>query len=448
LLIKLKIMKTKSLILLLLLAIVYGCSDDPAPQDPLKTGNDILTFSLTEQTGAALINSTDYTIVIEVENNTDRTNLTPTFTLSEGATSSPTSGAVGDYSDKVTVTVTAQDGTSQAWEIDVNEATIASSSEKDILTFSFPEQTAAADIDNLAHNVKIEVISGTNRAKLTPTFTLSNGATAAPVSGTEGDYVSQAIIKVTAENGSTQDWEVDVTVGQSSSADVLGFSFAEQTTLASIDNTAKTITIEVANGTNLSSLTPDIIVSPGATSVPESGATGDYSGVVTLTVTAQDGNIEKAYAVTVTAASAPGGPLNTGTDILTFIVPGQELDAVIDPERFVIGVKVPPGTDLSNITPTFTLSTGAISNPVTGTPGDYSDAKFILVTAEDGVTTQLWAVKIFGSFDAASICDVANCATDEALKQECITFLETCIANHGEAAAIPCILVALGPCDE
>jgi hypothetical protein len=441
---------SKSILLVFFLGTLVSltnCSDDPAPQDPLNTGTDILSFSFAEQTGAALINSTDYTVVIEVENDTDRANLTPTFTLSEGATASPASGVAGDFTDKVTVTVTAEDGSSQAWEVDVQEATLVDSSEKDILTFSFPEQTAAADIDNLAHNVKIEVISGTNRAKLTPTFTLSNGATAAPVSGTEGDYISQAIIKVTAENGSTQDWEVDVTVGQSSSADVLGFSFAEQTTLASIDNTAKTITIEVANGTDLSTLAPDIIVSPGATSVPESGATGNYSSAVTLTVTAQDGNTEKAYAVTVTAASAPGGPTNTGTDILTFIVPGQELDAVIDPERFVIGVKVPQGTDLSNITPTFTLSTGATSVPATDTPGDYNEAKFILVTAEDGVTTQIWVVKIFGSFDAASICDVASCAEDEALQQECITFLETCIEEHGEIAAIPCILVALGPCD-
>ena len=85
------------------------------------------------------------------------------------------------------------------------------SDENDILTFSFTDQTGAADIDNVVHNVEIEVANGTDLTMLTPTFTISASATASPASGTEGDYSSVVIITVTAEDGSTQDWEIDVT---------------------------------------------------------------------------------------------------------------------------------------------------------------------------------------------------------------------------------------------
>ena len=88
---------------------------------------------------------------------------------------------------------------------------IFESREKDILTFSFPQETEAAKINNLSHTIEVEVTNGTDLTKLTPTFTVSAKATADPASGTESDYSSKFTIVVTAEDGSNQDWEVDVT---------------------------------------------------------------------------------------------------------------------------------------------------------------------------------------------------------------------------------------------
>lgn len=86
------------------------------------TENDILTFSFTEQTGAATINATAHTVDIEVANGTDETDLTPTLTVSEGATVAPASGAAQDFSSPVTYTVTAEDETEQAWTVTVTVA--------------------------------------------------------------------------------------------------------------------------------------------------------------------------------------------------------------------------------------------------------------------------------------------------------------------------------------
>jgi len=86
----------------------------------LSSDTEILTFSFLEQTGSATIDTTNYTVDIEVEIGADRTNLAPDITLSEGATISPNSGVAQDFSNPVTYTVTAEDGaTIQDWIVTV-----------------------------------------------------------------------------------------------------------------------------------------------------------------------------------------------------------------------------------------------------------------------------------------------------------------------------------------
>lgn len=82
---------------------------------------NILAFSLTEQTGDAVIDSESHTIAMEVELGTDLTSLTPSVTVSPGANYSP-QGAQ-DFTSAVTFTVTAEDGeTTQDWEVTITEA--------------------------------------------------------------------------------------------------------------------------------------------------------------------------------------------------------------------------------------------------------------------------------------------------------------------------------------
>ena len=88
-------------------------------------------------------------------------------------------------------------------------------SEKDILTFVLDQQSGDAVINNTNHTVDIEVVAGTNITALAPVITLSSGATVNPVSGTPVDFTSPVTYTVTAEDGSSQDWTVTVTVATS-----------------------------------------------------------------------------------------------------------------------------------------------------------------------------------------------------------------------------------------
>ncbi|WBL41251.1 PKD domain-containing protein [Algoriphagus halophytocola] len=91
---------------------------------------------------------------------------------------------------------------------------------------------------------------------------------------------------------------------QSSANDIETFSFAEQASVASLDTESHTVTIEVENGTVLSSLIPTVTVSGFASISPESGIAQDFSNPVNYTVTAEDGT-EQIWTVSVIEADPP-----------------------------------------------------------------------------------------------------------------------------------------------
>ncbi len=86
------------------------------------------------------------------------------------------------------------------------------SAENDILTFTFPEQTGNATINNTNHTVEIEVEEGTDLTALIPTITISEAATIDPESGIEQDFSAPFNYTVTAENSDEQIWTITVDI--------------------------------------------------------------------------------------------------------------------------------------------------------------------------------------------------------------------------------------------
>jgi len=83
----------------------------------------ITQFKLDEQIAPATINENTHSISILVKYGTDIRSLSPTVTISEGATCYPESGVTTDFTNPVTYTVTAEDGTTQQeWTVLVSIA--------------------------------------------------------------------------------------------------------------------------------------------------------------------------------------------------------------------------------------------------------------------------------------------------------------------------------------
>lgn len=187
--------------------------------DAPNIATDFISFSFSEQTGPATIDTINHNIDIEVEYGTDLTSLVASFTLSKGATAeigsiTQVSGiTANDFSGAVEYLVTAENGTEQTWTVD---ATVALNSENDILSFSFTEQTSAAVINAANHTISIDVVAGTDLSTLVATFTLSGDATASvgeveQVSGiTSNDFSSPVSYTITSQSGDEQIWVVTV----------------------------------------------------------------------------------------------------------------------------------------------------------------------------------------------------------------------------------------------
>lgn len=87
-----------------------------------------------------------------------------------------------------------------------------------------------------------------------------------------------------------------------SANDILGFVLDAQTGAATINTTAHTVAIEVANGTVVTALTPTVNVSIGANATPNSLEAQDFTSPVVYSVKSADGT-SQAWTVTVSVAA-------------------------------------------------------------------------------------------------------------------------------------------------
>ena len=278
------------------------------------------------------------------------------------------------------------------------------SSETDILTYSFAEQTGAANIDTATHTVEIEVVYGTNLTALVATFTLSAGASAEvsgvpQVSGvTANDFTSPVTYTIIAEDSTTQDWLITVTEYiPNSENDIISFGFPEQIGAATINAISHTVDVEVSSWADITSLVGIFTLSPGASAevggVPQvSGVTvNDFTYPVVYNVIAEDAT-QQSWIVTVTVPSAE-------TDITAYSFPEQTGAATIDTAAHTIALEVANGTDLATLVATFTLSeeatakVGAVTQVSGITSNNFTNVVTYTVTAEDG-TTQDWLIDV------------------------------------------------------
>ncbi|MEL6557178.1 MAG: BspA family leucine-rich repeat surface protein [Bacteroidota bacterium] len=173
-------------------------------------------------------------------------------------------------------------------------------------------------------------------------------------------------------------------------AEILRFELDEEIAPAVIDDENHTITLSVPGGSNITGLEPTLFLSRGATSTPASETVVDFSEPVVFSVTSEDGNTQQDWTVTVTEA------LNTATDFLSFTFAEAAGPVFINLDNHAIAIKVNEGTDLSSLTPSFVLSSGATSNLESGETRDFSQSQetpvVYTITAEDEVTRQNWKV--------------------------------------------------------
>ncbi|MDP2217702.1 MAG: PGF-pre-PGF domain-containing protein [Methanolobus sp.] len=246
-----------------------------------------------------VINEASKTITLTVPYGTDVTALVPTI-VHTGASISPNTGVARNFTNPVTYTVTAADGTTQSYTVTV---TVAPSPAKSITSFRFNglDPDVIGTINEASRTITLTVPYGTDVTALVPTI-VHTGASISPDSGIARSFSSPVTYTVTAADRTTQSYTVTVTVAPSPAKSITSFRFNsfDPDVVGVINEASRTITLTVPYGTDVTALVPTI-VHTGASVSPNTGVARNFTNPVTYTVTAADGTTQS-YTVTVTVA--------------------------------------------------------------------------------------------------------------------------------------------------
>ena len=167
------------------------------------------------------VNEAAHTIALTVPAGTNLTALVATFTttgasVKVGAALQVSGVTANSFTNPVTYTVSAADGTTQAYTVTV---TLGGAAAKAITAFSFQglAPPVVGVINDTAHTIALTVPAATSRTALVATFTTSGTsltiAGTAQVSGaTANNFTSPVTYTVTAADASTQSYVVTVTL--------------------------------------------------------------------------------------------------------------------------------------------------------------------------------------------------------------------------------------------
>jgi len=182
----------------------------------------------------------------------------------------------------------------QGAHCDLGAVEVGDVTQKNITSFTFASPAATGVIGT--NTIAVTVLYGTNVTALVPTIT-HTGASMSPASGVAQNFTGPIVYTVTAVDGSTKAYTVNVTVALNPAKSITSFTIPGQIGGTMINEAAGTIALTVPYG-SLTALVPTI-VHTGASVSPASGVAHDFTNPTIYTVTAADGST-KAYTVTVT----------------------------------------------------------------------------------------------------------------------------------------------------
>lgn len=323
-------------------------SSTPAPQP--SSSKDITSYSINGVQGK--IDETNKTITLTLGAGTDLTHLVATFTaigdVKVGTTEEISGQTPNDFTQPIKYTVTAADGSSETFTINVSDATTA-----DIKSFSI--NGSIGTINEADKTIGLTLPYDTDLTTLTAMFTatgrVSVGTTEQDSGVTSNDFTNPVKYTVSSADGSNQvTFTVIVSIAKSSAKDITNYSINGVT--AKIDEDAETISLNLPSGTDLTHLVANF--NSTGTSVLVKGITqssgitqNNFTSALTYIVMAHDGS-SKNYVVTVTAASS-------AKDITNYSING--VTGQINEAAKTISINLPSGTDLTHLVANFT-STG------------------------------------------------------------------------------------------
>ena len=343
-------------------------------------------------------------------------------TVESGSTSLPIALAEGDNT--ITVVVTAEDGsTTSTYVITITRASLSTDATLSLLAVSDGTLEPAFDSATLGYAVSVSDDIGS--VTVTPTTTDANATvtvdgTAVASGSASGsialDFGTNAIdVVVTAQDGvSTETYTVTVTrmappASTDASLSDLVLSTAALDQVFQSDSYTYTATVSYAVA--LTTVTPtttdaNAVVTVDGTAVASGSESGSIAlevgeNAIEVIVTAEDGVTTETYTVTVTREIPPA---STDASLAGLTLSAAALDQIFQSNSYtytatvayaMTSTTVTPTTNDANATVTVNgtaVASGSASGSIALAEGD--NAIGVVVTAEDGATTQTYTVTV------------------------------------------------------
>ena len=154
-----------------------------------------------------------------------------------------------------------------------------------------------------------------------------------------------------------------------------------------VDEDNKMVRLDFPAGTDVTHLTPTIVISNYATIEPKSGVAQDFTNPVYYTVTSLSGATAQ-YMVEAIVHDA-----DNEKSILSFRFDALDESGVIDQIARAISFLLPAETDVTQLVPTIEVSEGATVEPASGVAQDFTNPVTYTVTAQNG-TTAVYTVTV------------------------------------------------------
>ena len=240
---------------------------------------------------------------------------------------------------------------------------------------------SAGVINENEKTISVVVPFGTNINNLNPRIT-HTGASCSP-NGAQ-NFTNPVVYTVTAKDGTKQEYTVTVSMAGLNDKAITAFSFETISAIGIINENAKTISVTVPFGTNVSNLRPAILHT--GKSISPNGSV-NFNSPVIFTVTASN-NTTQAYTVSVRVAA------NDEKSITDFYFGNIQSESIIDEEAKTIVVNIPPGTNVTNLTPVI-IHTGKSYSPQGAR--NFSSPQTYTITAVDN-STQSYTVTVEAAY--------------------------------------------------
>lgn len=152
-----------------------------------------------------------------------------------------------------------------------------------------------AEIDHLNNSVLLTLPSGTNLSEILPIITIPDFATISPDPSSVQNYEEGVLFTITAEDGTTQEYEVKI-IAPSNENSIISSTMENELMepiTGFIDEDSKSILFEVPNTLDLTAVKINITIPEDAVASLETENIIDLSSTTTLNITAENGDISE-----------------------------------------------------------------------------------------------------------------------------------------------------------